>query len=196
MHRENYFSKIAFCLLGVLFLSCITSVQTVSGDAASHEERMNNYRKRVGRLFMEQKAAQPDAVKLPSGLVFQRIARGSGKRAPAIDDKCEVHYTGRLRDGTVFDSSRERGKPTTFRPNEVIKGWTEALQLMREGDRWRLFIPYDLAYGVTGGGGMIPPYSPLEFDVELISIKDGGKGRTAEEVDEILRKAEEDREDM
>ncbi|RNF21787.1 macrophage infectivity potentiator, precursor [Trypanosoma conorhini] len=182
--------------MAALMLLSLSSAPTVSGETLSPEDRINNYRKRVGRAFIKEKSAQPDAVTLPSGLVFQRIARGSGKRAAAVDDECEVHYTGKLRDGSVFDSSRERGEPVSFRPRGVIKGWTEALQLMREGDRWRIFIPHELGYGAAGAGPKIPPFSPLEFDVELIRIKGGGTGRTAEEVDKILREAEEERGDM
>ncbi|ESL09306.1 macrophage infectivity potentiator, precursor [Trypanosoma rangeli SC58] len=188
--------RATLCLMTALMLLSMSGVLTVGGETLSPEMRLNNYRKRVGRAFIKEKAAQAGAVTLPSGLVFQRLARGSGKRAAAVDDECEVHYTGKLRDGTVFDSSRERGKSISFRPSGVIKGWAEALQLMCEGDRWRLFIPHELGYGEAGAGKSIPPFSPLEFDVELIRIKGGGTGRTAEEVDKILREVEGDRGDM
>ena len=90
------------------------------------------------------------------------------------------HYEGRLLDGTVFDSSRKRGSPTTFAPNQVIKGWTEALQLMRPGDRWELVIPSELAYGSRGAGGKIGPDEVLVFDLELISVAAGGSGVLAQ----------------
>ncbi|RNF04863.1 macrophage infectivity potentiator, precursor [Trypanosoma rangeli] len=192
----KFYSRATLCLMAALMLLSMSVVLTVSGETLSSEVRLNNYRKRVGRAFIKEKAAQAGAVTLPSGLVFRRIARGSGKRAAAADDECEVHYTGKLRDGTVFDSSRERGRPISFRPSGVIKGWAEALQLMREGDRWLLFIPHELGYGEAGAGTSIPPFSPLEFDVELLRIKGGGTGRTAEEVDKILREVEGDRGDM
>ena len=91
---------------------------------------------------------------------------------PARGDNIRVHYTGRLDDGTVFDSSVSRGQPATFGVNQVIKGWTEALQLMSEGDKWRLFVPQDMAYGASPRpGGPIEPYCALIFEVELIEVK-------------------------
>ena len=93
------------------------------------------------------------------------------RRTPAADTPCVCHYTGTLIDGTVFDSSRDRGSPTTFAPNQVIPGWTEAMQLMREGDRWQLFLPSELAYGERGAGGKIKPGAALIFDLELIEVR-------------------------
>lgn len=104
-----------------------------------------------------------------SGLQYKVINTGKGK-APVATDKVNVHYTGSLIDGTVFDSSIERNEPITFEVNGVIPGWTEALQLMHEGDKWMLYLPYELAYGERGAGEQIPPYSTLVFEVELIKV--------------------------
>lgn len=111
--------------------------------------------------------------KLPSGMLYRVLKEGKvkGKKtSPNIGDSCEVTYAGKLKDGTPFDSGT-----TSFAPNQVIKGWTEALQLMCEGDKLELFIPYDMAYGERGSPPKIPPYNPLVFEVELHKVKEGGK---------------------
>jgi FKBP-type peptidyl-prolyl cis-trans isomerase FklB len=113
--------------------------------------------------------------KLPSGMLFKVLSKGKGDLSPRADDPCEVHYSGTLRDGKKFDSSYDRGAPATFKPTQVIKGWTEALQLMREGDKWEVYIPYNLAYGEHGSPPRIPGYSPLVFQMELLKVKSGGK---------------------
>ena len=100
---------------------------------------------------------------------YEVLTEGNGA-TPAASDKVEVHYTGKLIDGTVFDSSVERGVPAMFGVTQVIPGWVEALQLMKEGDKWRLYIPSDLAYGSQGAGGIIGPNSTLIFDVELLRV--------------------------
>ena len=97
------------------------------------------------------------------------MKEGDGAK-PTLTDKVTTHYHGTLVDGTVFDSSVQRGQPASFPVNGIIKGWTEALQLMKVGSKWKLFIPYELAYGERGAGGKIAPYSTLIFEVELISI--------------------------
>jgi len=104
-----------------------------------------------------------------SGLQYKILATGKGK-VPAASAGVTVHYTGKLVDGSVFDSSVERGEPATFTLNQVIPGWTEALQLMHEGDKWMLFIPAELGYGERGSGGQIPPNAALIFEVELIKV--------------------------
>lgn len=115
--------------------------------------------------------AKKDGVKTTaSGLQYKVIKSGSGK-TPKATDTVKVHYHGTLTDGTVFDSSVERGEPVSFPVNGVIPGWTEALQLMKEGDKWQLTIPSKLAYGEQGAGGKIGPNSVLVFDVELLSIE-------------------------
>lgn len=125
--------------------------------------------KEAGENFLAENAKKAGVVTLPSGLQYEVIAEGNGKK-PSATDKVECHYEGTLIDGTVFDSSIRRGEPATFGVNQVIKGWVEALQLMQEGAKWRLYIPYDMAYGEHGAGEMIPPYSALIFDVELIKV--------------------------
>lgn len=109
-------------------------------------------------------------VSLPSGLLYKVLKAGSGK-TPQISTPCECHYKGTLIDGSQFDSSYDRGEPTTFAPNQVIKGWTEAMQLMKEGSKWELYIPSELAYGDRGAGGMIPGGAALVFIIELLKVK-------------------------
>lgn len=125
--------------------------------------------KKAGEEFLAANAKKEGVVVLPSGLQYEVITEGTGKK-PGAADKVECHYEGTLIDGTVFDSSIKRGETATFGVNQVIKGWVEALQLMQEGAKWRLFIPYNLAYGERGAGEMIPPYSTLVFEVELIKV--------------------------
>merc|ERR1712078_914976 len=113
-------------------------------------------------------------VKLDSGLMYKVLKKGDGKFHPTKDSPCDCHYAGTLIDGTEFDSSYKRGKPTTFAPKQVIKGWTEAMQLMVEGDKWEMYIPSELAYGDRGAGGAIPGKAALVFRMEIVTIK-GGK---------------------
>ena len=119
--------------------------------------------------FMAQNAGREGVVKLPSGLQYKVLSRGDGP-SPADTDTVTVHYRGTLIDGSEFDSSYSRNQPATFAVNRVIAGWTEALQLMQEGDKWQLFIPPELAYGERGAGKRIPPNSALIFEVELLSV--------------------------
>lgn len=123
-----------------------------------------------GLKFLAAKKAEPGVVSLPSGLLYKEIRAGAGK-SPTISSPCECHYAGTLLDGTEFDSSYKRGQPTTFAPNQVIAGWTEALQLMKEGAKWELYIPSELAYGDHGAGGIIPGGSVLIFELELLKVK-------------------------
>lgn len=125
--------------------------------------------KEEGEAFLATNKSKEGVVTLPSGLQYQVITEGTGKK-PAATDRVQCHYEGTLIDGTVFDSSIRRGEPAVFGVNQVIKGWVEALQLMQEGAKWRLFIPQDMAYGANGAGEMIPPYSALIFEVELIKV--------------------------
>lgn len=119
--------------------------------------------------FLAENKTKEGIIETESGLQYKVITAGTGK-SPQNGDRVTVHYTGKLTDGTVFDSSVERGEPITFAINQVIPGWTEALQLMREGDKWILYIPYDLAYGERGAGPQIPPYATLVFEVELLGV--------------------------
>jgi FKBP-type peptidyl-prolyl cis-trans isomerase FklB len=122
-----------------------------------------------GRLFLAENGQRAEVVTLESGLQYEILSAGTGAR-PLVSDRVTVHYHGSLLSGQVFDSSVERGSPATFGVGQLIAGWTEALQLMPEGSKWRLYIPYDLAYGDRGAGQDIPPYATLVFDIELIKI--------------------------
>lgn len=125
---------------------------------------------READAFMAANGQKPGIVTLPSGLQYRIISDGNGKK-PSASSTVSVHYRGTLIDGKEFDSSVKRGQPATFQVNGVIRGWTEALQLMKEGSKWELFIPPALAYGESGAGGVIPPSAALIFEVELLSVK-------------------------
>ena len=136
---------------------------------AELERRVNAENISKGKAFLEQNKQRPGVITLKSGLQYEVINKGNGKK-PRATDRVRCHYEGTLIDGTVFDSSVRRGQPAVFGVNQVIKGWVEALQLMCEGDKWRLFIPSELGYGAQGAGEMIAPYSTLIFEVELIKV--------------------------
>ena len=123
----------------------------------------------AGEKYLAENAKKEGVVTLPSGLQYKVLTEGNGKK-PKATDKVKCHYEGMLIDGTLFDSSIQRGEPATFPLNGVIAGWTEGLQLMAEGSKYRLFIPYNLGYGERGAGASIPPYAALVFDVELIAV--------------------------
>lgn len=125
--------------------------------------------KETGISFLEENKKREGVITLPSGLQYMVLKDGSGKK-PKASDRVRCHYEGTLIDGTIFDSSIKRGEPAVFGVSQVIAGWVEALQLMSEGAKWRLFIPQELAYGAHGAGEQIPPYSALIFDVELIEV--------------------------
>ena len=122
-----------------------------------------------GKNFLMENAKKEGVTSLASGLQYEVITEGNGP-SPGPTDKVTTHYHGTLINGTVFDSSVERGQPASFAVNGVIMGWQEALQLMKVGSKWRLFVPHTLAYGERGAGGAIGPYETLIFEVELISI--------------------------
>lgn len=124
----------------------------------------------AGEKYLAENRKNPKVIETPSGLQYEVLVEGNGKQ-PKATDTVKVHYEGFLIDGTVFDSSIQRGEPIEFPLNGVIAGWTEGLQLMSEGSKYRLFIPYQLAYGEQGAGASIPPFSTLIFDVELIEVK-------------------------
>ena len=133
------------------------------------EEKMNAENIEKGKAFLAENAKKEGVVTLPSGLQYEVIAEGNGKK-PSATDRVKCHYEGTLIDGTLFDSSIKRGQPAVFGVNQVIQGWVEALQLMTEGSKWRLFIPSELGYGAQQAGEMIPPHSTLIFEVELIEV--------------------------
>jgi FKBP-type peptidyl-prolyl cis-trans isomerase FklB len=122
-----------------------------------------------GNAFLEQNKKKPGVITTPSGLQYSVIKEGTGAK-PTLNDKITAHYHGTLTDGTVFDSSVDRGQPASFPVSGVIPGWTEALQMMSVGSKWKLVIPSNLAYGERGAGGKIAPNSVLVFEVELLSI--------------------------
>ena len=126
-----------------------------------------------GEAFLAGNAKKEGVVTLPSGLQYKVLAEGKGK-SPVATDNVTVHYKGMLIDGTEFDSSFKRGKPATFRADRIIAGWKEALLLMKEGAKWRLFIPAKLGYGERGAGPKIPPNATLIFEVELLSVTPSG----------------------
>lgn len=126
--------------------------------------------KEAGEQFLAANAKRPEVKTTPSGLQYEVIEATIGQK-PKATDKVRVHYEGTLTDGTVFDSSYKRGEPITFGLNQVIKGWTEGLQLMSVGSKYKLYIPYELGYGAQGAGGSIPPYAALIFTVELLGIE-------------------------
>lgn len=136
-------------------------------DDTSTPDSMNN--KAEGEAFLAQNANKPGITTLPSGLQYEVLTEGSGPK-PTPRSSVTTHYHGTLINGNVFDSSYQRGQPATFGVNQVIAGWTEALQLMPEGSKWRLYIPSDLAYGKRGAGRDIGPDSALIFDVELLKV--------------------------
>ncbi len=129
--------------------------------------------KKEGETFLAENKKKEGVTTLPSGLQYKVVKEGTGKM-PKATDIVTVNYRGTLIDGKEFDSSYKRGQPATFSVSGVIKGWTEALQLMKEGAKWQLFIPSDLAYGERGAGDLIGPDTTLIFDVELLSVKEGG----------------------
>ena len=125
--------------------------------------------KEAGEKYLAENAKKAGVITLPSGLQYQVLKEGNGKK-PTAKDTVMCHYEGFLIDGTVFDSSVQRGEPATFPLQQVIAGWTEGLQLMQEGAKYRFFIPYRLGYGEGGAGSSIPPFAALIFDVELIQV--------------------------
>ena len=151
------------------------SVMTSRNAAQAAQAETN---KVEGTAFLAENAGREGIVTTDSGLQYEVIEAGSG-RSPSETDQVKVHYQGTLIDGTVFDSSYERGEPVTFPVNRVIPGWTEALQLMKEGAKWKLYIPSELAYGETGPPArgpeppVIGPNATLIFDVELLEVVDG-----------------------
>lgn len=136
------------------------------------QKAVNDENARAGKEFLEQNAQRDNITTLDSGLQYEVLKSGEeGASSPGISDMVTTHYHGTLVDGTVFDSSVDRGQPATFPVGGVIKGWIEALQLMKVGDKWKLYVPADLAYGAQSPSPKIPPNSALVFEVELLSIK-------------------------
>jgi len=137
---------------------------------SKQQEEMLNKNIEKGKTFLAENSKKEGVTTLPSGLQYEVITEGSGDK-PKATDSVKCHYHGTLLDGTVFDSSVQRGQPAVFGVNQVIKGWVEALQLMSVGSKWKLFIPSNLAYGEQGAGSSIEPNSTLIFEVELLGIE-------------------------
>jgi len=135
------------------------------------QRQQEHFRDKIERAetFFQQNAERPEVHVLPSGVQYEILRQGDGP-TPQLTDKVRVHYRGTLLDGTVFDSSYDRGQPIEFPLNQVIKGWQDALQHMPVGSKWKLYIPYQLGYGERGAGNVIGPYEPLIFEVELLDI--------------------------
>merc|ERR1719478_1320342 len=142
-----------FALITVLSLSC---------SLATNE---------AGTKYLEENKKKDGVITLPSGLQYKVLRKGDGKHHPTVDSPCSCHYEGTLIDGSEFDSSYKRGSPTTFAPNQVIKGWTEIMQLMVEGDQWEVYIPSELGYGDSGSGAKIKGGDVLIFKMEILEIK-------------------------
>lgn len=141
----------------------------LEAEMQAEAAKQGEVNRKNGEAFLSENAKREGIKVTESGLQYEVLESGKGD-SPKASDNVEVHYTGKLIDGTVFDSSVERGVPASFGVTQVIPGWVEALQLMHEGDKWRLYIPSDLAYGPNGAGGVIGPNMTLIFDVELLRV--------------------------
>ncbi len=141
----------------------------LEAEMQAEAAKQGEVNRKNGEAFLTENAKREGIKVTESGLQYEVLESGKGD-SPKASDNVEVHYTGKLIDGTVFDSSVERGVPASFGVTQVIPGWVEALQLMHEGDKWRLYIPSDLAYGPNGAGGVIGPNMTMIFDVELLRV--------------------------
>jgi len=150
-------------------LTPIEAQTTVQEFMQKQEAERSKFMRKAGEDFLAENAKKDGVVVLPSGLQYTVLTEGTGAQ-PKATDQVKCHYEGRLIDETVFDSSYQRGEPAVFPLNGVSAGWTEGVQLMKEGAKYRFFIPYNLAYGERGAGNSIPPYAALVFDVELIKV--------------------------
>lgn len=143
--------------------------QEMMAKQSARSAKQGESNKTAGEKFLAENKTKPGVVTLPSGLQYQVIKEGTGP-TPKATDNVTTNYRGTLIDGTEFDASEKHGGPAKFAVNQVIPGWTEALQLMKVGSKWRLFVPSNLAYGEQGAGGQIGPNATLIFDIELVSI--------------------------
>lgn len=171
LNVEEFAKALKASLSGEQPAMSVAEAQQVLNDFFTKlQEEQTAALKAEGEAFLAQNAKNEGVVTLPSGLQYKVLKSGNGA-TPKASDSVECHYEGRLISGTVFDSSYQRGETATFGVTQVIAGWVEALQLMKEGDKWQLYIPYNLAYGERGAGAQIPPFATLIFDVELIKVK-------------------------
>ncbi len=144
--------------------------KTLMAKKAEAMKEASENNKKAGEAFLAENKKKEGVVTLPDGLQYKVLKAGTGN-TPKATDKVKVNYKGTLIDGTEFDSSYKRGEPSAFQVDKVISGWTEALQLMKEGSKWEVYIPANLAYGERGAGNLIGPNSTLIFDIELLSIE-------------------------
>ena len=177
LNIDDFAQAIKDVIAGDLKLGDVEAQQIVQEFFAKQEEKQKaeaaekgKAAKQDGEKFLAENGKKEGVITTASGLQYQVLHEGNGQ-SPKATDTVECHYEGTLIDGTKFDSSYDRGQTATFPLNQVIAGWTEGLQLMKEGGKYRFFIPYELGYGERGAGASIPPFSTLVFDVELVSVK-------------------------
>lgn len=177
LNIDDFAQAIKDVIAGDLKLGEAEAQQIVQEFFAKQEEKQKaeaaekgKAAKQDGENFLAENGKKEGVITTASGLQYQVLREGNGQ-SPKATDTVECHYEGTLIDGTKFDSSYDRGQTATFPLNQVIAGWTEGLQLMKEGGKYRFFIPYELGYGERGAGASIPPFSTLVFDVELVSVK-------------------------
>ena len=177
LNIDDFAQAIKDVIAGDLKLGDAEAHQIVQEFFAKQEEKQKaeaaekgKAAKQDGEKFLAENGKKEGVITTASGLQYQVLREGNGQ-SPKATDTVECHYEGTLIDGTKFDSSYDRGQTATFPLNQVIAGWTEGLQLMKEGGKYRFFIPYELGYGERGAGASIPPFSTLVFDVELVSVK-------------------------
>lgn len=177
LNIDDFAQAIKDVIAGDLKLGDAEAQQIVQEFFAKQEEKQKaetaekgKAAKQDGEKFLAENGKKEGVITTASGLQYQVLREGNGQ-SPKATDTVECHYEGTLIDGTKFDSSYDRGQTATFPLNQVIAGWTEGLQLMKEGGKYRFFIPYGLGYGERGAGASIPPFSTLVFDVELVSVK-------------------------
>ena len=177
LNIDDFAQAIKDVIAGDLKLGDAEAQQIVQEFFAKQEEKQKaeaaekgKAAKQDGEKYLAENGKKEGVITTASGLQYQVLREGNGQ-SPKATDTVECHYEGTLIDGTKFDSSYDRGQTATFPLNQVIAGWTEGLQLMKEGGKYRFFIPYELGYGERGAGASIPPFSTLVFDVELVSVK-------------------------
>lgn len=170
LNVEDFAVSINDCLEGNAPKMSITEAQqAINSYFAEKAENDGKAAREEGEKFLAENAKKAGVTVTASGLQYEVLTEGTGKQ-PTADDTVECHYEGTLINGKVFDSSYRRGETATFGLRQVIKGWTEGVALMKEGAKYRFYIPYDLAYGANGAGADIPPYAALIFDVELVKV--------------------------
>ena len=184
------FSRV-FNALSLLSLTLIVFTTSLNGAVEKKKGDLTAYYKRTGAKYLKEISQKEGIIALKSGMLIEILSPSSktDAKSPTKNDPCEVTYSGTLKDGTKFDAGT-----TSFSPSQVIKGWTEAMQMMVEGDKWKLYIPYDLAYGERGSPPKIPPFATLVFEIEIHTVKSGGK--SAEEAKKLLTEGMKTKEEL